>query len=138
MKKITSILLGVLLLAPAMFTGCTTPQAVKVEVASYKTIKASDEAVSAALKAWAVDYIKRERRNESTRASDPGGYLDRRSELVREEGAVIELKAKYTEAVTLVVSSWIAAKKSGANVPPEPLATSEIVSLVTKLQEYAQ
>lgn len=139
MKKIPSILLGaMLLLAPVTFTGCTTTQVQKAEVVSYKTIKASDEAASAALKAWAVRYVKRERDNEATRATDPGGYLERRNALIREEGKVIELKGKYTEAVTSAVNVWVDAKKSGQPVTSEPLATAAINELVAKFQEYAR
>lgn len=133
------MVLGALLLSiPVTFTGCTTTQIQKAEVASYKTIKSSDEAVSAALKAWAVRYVKRERDNEATRASDPGGYLERRNALIREEGKVIELKGRYTEAVTAAVNVWVAAKQSGQPVTAEPLATAAITELVAKLQEYAR
>lgn len=139
MKKILSTLLGaVLLLAPTTFTGCTTTQIQKAEVSSYKTIKASDEAVAAAIKAWAVRYVKRERDNEATRATDPGGYLERRNALIREEGKVIELKGRYTEAVTSAVNVWIEAKKSGQPVTAEPLATAAINELVAKLQEFSR
>lgn len=120
----------------ALLTGCKTPAS--VERAAHNSIKASDAAVEAAIRAWSVSYADREARNEATRAADPGGYLERRTELVREHGRVVELHGRYSDAVTAAVETWIARKRANLPAPLEPVATPEVDDLRAQLQAIAK
>jgi hypothetical protein len=124
--------LGVLTLSP----GCKT--APSIERAAHNSIKASDAAVEAAIRAWGVSFADREAKNDATRAGEPGGYLDRRHELTKEYGRVVDLHGRYSDAVRASVEAWIAAKQAGLPAPLEPVATPEVDDLRAQLQAIAK
>ncbi len=117
---------SVLIFAGVAGVGCQTNSPVSVERASYRTISASDQAVTTALQVWAERYARREAENEATRTSDPGGYLARRNALVQELGRASDLHARYSAAVKLVVEQWIAMNAAGAATTLTPVTTTEI------------
>lgn len=143
MKRLASILLliGVLGfvagLPLAMLPGCATRQQT-AEAASYNSIRASDVAVEAAIRAWSVRFADREARNEVTRNTDPGGYLQRQSDLLREHGRVVALHGAYSDAVRATVNAWVAAKQAGLPAPIEPPTTPEIDTLRAQLQAISK
>lgn len=137
MKKIARILLFVSALAMAswpvaLVTGCAGPAS--VESTAHKTIRATDEAVYTALQVWAERYAQREASNEASRATDPGGYVERRQALLREHGRVVELRAKYSTAVQAAVAAWVRIKESGT-APEEPPATPDVLAIAAELKE---
>lgn len=140
MKRLASILLliGVLGfvagLPLAMLPGCATRQQT-AEAASYNSIRASDVAVEAAIRAWSVRFADREARNEATRNTDPGGYLQRQSDLLREHGRVVALHGAYSDAVRATVNAWVAAKQAGKPAPIEPLQGPDVTALKFQLEE---
>jgi hypothetical protein len=125
--------LGVLTLSP----GCAGRQQT-VESAAYNSIRASDAAVEGALRAWSVSYVDREAKNDATRATDPGGYLARRADLLREHGRVHDIHGRYSDAVRAAVETWVALKQSGKPAPLEPIATPDITALRAQIEEIAK
>ena len=140
MKRLASILLligalGFVAGLPlAMLPGCAARQQT-AEVASYNSIRASDAAVEAAIRAWSVRFADREARNEATRSTDPGGYLQRQSDLLREHGRVVALHGAYSDAVRATVNAWVAAKQAGKPAPIEPLQGPDVTALKFQLEE---
>ena len=119
-----------------LFVGCKT--APSIERAAHNSIKASDAAVEAAIRAWGVSFADREAKNDASRAADPGGYLDRRHEMTKEYGRVVDLHGRYSDAVRASVEAWIAAKQAGLHAPLEPIATPEVDDLRAQLQAIAK
>jgi hypothetical protein len=116
-------------------TGCALGSKPKtVEAVAFTSTDASDIAAYGALKVWADGYAKRLRANDKTKQSDPGGYLERRLELVKEQGRVSDLRSKYSASVALVIEGWVAAKRAGLPTPPEPIATTTILTLKTEIE----
>lgn len=120
----------------ALFVGCKTANS--IERAAHNSIKASDAAVEGAIRAWGVSFADREAKNEASRAADPGGYLDRRHELTKEYGRVVDLHGRYSDAVRASVEAWIAAKQAGLPTPLEPVTTPEVDDLRAQLQAIAK
>lgn len=120
----------------ALFVGCSTQPS--IARAAHTSIKASDAAVEGAIRAWGVSFADREAKNEASRATDPGGYLERRHELTKEHGRVVELHGRYSNAVRATVEAWIATKQAGLNAPVEPIATAEVDDLRSQLQAIAK
>lgn len=118
-----------------MFVGCAAPS---LSSAHYNSIRTSDTAVEGAIRAWSVSFASREDANEQTRTSDPGGYLERRHELTKEYGRVIELHGRYSDAVRATVEAWVAAKQAGLPAPIEPPTTPEIDTLRAQLQAVSK
>lgn len=119
----------------AILPGCAPGSKPKtVEAIAFTTTDASDVAAYAALQIWAEGYAKRLRENEKTKQTDPGGYLERRLELVKEQGRVSDLRSKYSASVALVIEGWVAAKKAGLSAPPEPIATTNILTLKAEIE----
>lgn len=126
-------------IAVAPITGCTGPsKPATVEVAAYSTIQQTDQAVLTAIQIWANRYAKREAANDATKQSDPGGYLERRSALIQEDGRVRQLQATYTTAVTEVVNAWVAAKRAGTAATAEPVPSSAVLKAASELQSIAK
>lgn len=131
-----AVLCAIMVAGPAaMFVGCAAPSASR---AAHNSIKASDAAVEGAIRAWSVSFASREDANEQTKASDPGGYLERRHELTKEYGRVVELHGRYSDAVRATVESWVAAKQAGLPAPIEPPTTPEIDTLRAQLQAISK
>jgi hypothetical protein len=130
-KKFIALLAGLFI---TVASGCATGG---LEQATHATIRATDEAVYAALQVWAERYAQREAKNEGTRAADPGGYIERRQELLREQGRVVELRARYSLAVKAAVEGWIKAAET-SNAPPDPLATEDVAAIAAQLKEVTQ
>jgi len=118
-----------------MFVGCAAPSASR---AAHNSIKASDAAVEGAIRVWSVSFASREDANEQTRTSDPGGYLERRHELTKEYGRVIDLHGRYSDAVRATVEAWVTAKQAGLAAPIEPPVTPEIDTLRAQLQAVSK
>lgn len=98
-------LLGLLtLLVACLLPGCGTTS---VERQANTTIEASNIAVDAALQAFYRSYAMQERQNDATRATDPGGYLERNQALLLKHGKVTVAHEKYKAAVKLTVQAWI-------------------------------
>lgn len=133
MKFLSKILLCIALCftVPAI-TGCQT--APSAEVVGYTTVAAANTGLKTALQFWAVSYAKREASNEATKKSDPGGYLARQNELLKEDGRIRTLQANFTAAETIAVESWLAAKKAGIPVPADPKPTQEMISAITEVK----
>jgi len=131
-----AVLCAIMVAGPAaMFVGCAAPSAARV---AHNSIKASDAAVEGAIRAWGVSFASREDANEQTRTSDPSGYLDRRHELTKEYGRVVELHGRYSDAVRATVEAWVAAKQAGLPAPIEPPTTPEIDTLRAQLQAISK
>jgi len=122
--------------APFLLIGCKAPAS--IARASHTSIKASDAAVEGAIRAWSVSFADRDAKNDATRAADPGGYLDRRYEMTKEYGRVVDLHGRYSDAVRATVEAWIATKQAGLNAPVEPIATAEVDDLRRQLQTIAK
>ena len=118
--------------------GCASTGAPTAEQVSYKTIKATDDAVLTALKVWANRYVAREKANDATKQSDPGGYLDRRNALIQEDGKVRQLQAEYTSAVSLVVDAWVKAKRAGTNSTAEPIPDAAVTKAADAILSIAK
>jgi hypothetical protein len=113
----------------ALVTGCrTTP-----ERAAETTVRAANIAVAAAMDAYHVEVVRRERANESTRAADPGGYLDRRRELLLLDGKVATALGEYQAATKAAIHLWLAVKATGPHAPPEANATAEVTRALAEL-----
>ena len=131
-----AVLCAIMVAGPAaMFVGCAAPSASRV---TYDSIRTSDAAVDGAIRAWSASFASREDANEQTRTSDPGGYLDRRHELTKEHGRVVELHGRYSDAVRATVEAWVAAKQAGLPAPIEPQTTPEIDTLRAHLQAISK
>ena len=132
-------LIALILSITTVTTGCTGPaKPATVEIAAYSTIQQTDQAVLTALSVWANRYAKREAANEETKQSDPGGYLDRRNALLKEDGNVRQLQADYTAAVTLVVNQWVAAKRAGTATTSAPVPDEAVLSAAAKIKSIAK
>lgn len=119
-----------------LLVGCKTANS--IERAAIQSIRASDAAVESAIRAWSVSYADRDARNDATRSTDPGGYLDRRHALIVEHGRVVDLHGRYSDAVRAAVESWVAAKQAGRPAPLEPVVTPEVDDLRAQLQAIAK
>ena len=136
-SAIAALLLGLFAVAPIpLLIGCKAPAS--IARAAHTSIKASDSAGEGAIRAWGVSFADREAKNEASRAEDPGGYLDRRHELNKEYGRVVDLHGRYSDAVRTTVEAWIATKQAGLNAPVEPIATAEVDDLRSQLQAIAK
>lgn len=134
MKLFPKILLAVLLAfaVPTFSTGCKTP--VSAEQVAYSTVESANTGFKTALKLWTVSYVKREAANEATKKTDPGGYLERQHALLVEYGRILSVQANFTAAETLVVESWLAAKKAGLPVPADPKPSQAMLSAITEVK----
>lgn len=134
MKFLPKILLAFLLAftIPAVSTGCKTPTS--AEQVAYSTVSAANTGMKTALQFWAVSYARREAANEATKQTDPGGYLERQRALLLEDGRIRQVQANFTAAETLVVESWLAAKKAGIPVPADPKPSQAMISSITEVK----
>ena len=134
MKFLPKILLAFLLVftIPSLSTGCKTPSS--AERVAYTTVSAANTGFKTALQFWAVSYAKREAANEATKTTDPGGYLERQRALLTEDGRIRAVQANFTAAETLVVESWLAAKKAGIPVPADPKPSQAMLSSITEVK----
>lgn len=117
-----------LLIAPT-FTGCAGLKPASAERAAHTTIASSDSATYTALRVWAEGFARREAANEATKKDDPGGYIDRRTALAKEQGKVSDMQARYSAAVQSAIAVWLKAKESGLPVPQEATTTAAIDTL---------
>lgn len=138
MKFLPQILLAFILAftIPALTTGCQTP--VSAEQAAYTTVAAANTGFKTALQLWAVSYARREAANETTKATDPGGYLERRNALLKEDGRIRIVQANFTASEKLVVETWLAAKSSGIPTSPDPKASQEMISAITEVKSLTK
>ena len=138
MKFISTLIAVIALLTAPLIPGCTTGPT-SAERISEKSIAASNSAVDTALKAFYLKYATQEADNDATRASDPGGYLERQNALLRKHGAVTTAHEKYKLAVNLAIESWIATHGQGSgdggqSIPSTTAVTSAFNELNLALQ----
>lgn len=115
-------------------SGCRTGP----ERAAHTTIKAANIAVDTAMKAYAKEVVRKEKANDATRATDPGGYLDRHRTALLLHGRVSDAKNAYRDAVNVAVTMWLMQKSDKANAPPEPLANAEVTAALQRLLSLVQ
>ena len=134
MKFLPKLLLAFLLAfaVPTLNTGCKTPAS--AEQIAYTTVAAANSGFKTALQLWAVSYARREAANEATKKTDPGGYLERQRALLTEDGHIRTVQANFTAAETLVVESWLAAKKAGIPAPADPKPSEAMLSAITEVK----
>jgi predicted dinucleotide-utilizing enzyme len=123
------VIASVALVYLLLFGGCASGP----ERAAHTTIKAANIAVDTAMRAYAQEVVRREKANAATRATDPGGYLDRQRDALVLHGKVSDAKNAYREAVNVAVTMWLMQKSDKANAPPEPVANSEVTAALHRL-----
>lgn len=120
---ITRLFLAFLTIAVALLpVGCANQSTERV---AERTIAASNVAVDAALKAFYLKYAKDEAANEATRATDPGGYLERQNALLLKHGKVSDALDKYQAVTRAAIESWILV--TGGTPDPTKIPSSSAV-----------
>jgi predicted dinucleotide-utilizing enzyme len=123
------VLIALAISFAVVFSGCQSGP----ERAAHTTIKAANIAVDTAMKAYSREVVRKERANDATRATDPGGYLDRHRTALLLHGKVSDAKNAYRDAVNVAVTMWLMQKSDKANAPPEPLANAEVTAAMHRL-----